>query len=365
MHDNEVLFVLGTRPEIIKLAPVIRSVADSNRLSIRLLHTGQHYDDELSETFFDDLGVPTPDDHLGVGSGTQATQTGDAMQGIEQVLLDRDPSFVVAVGDTNAVLSAALAAAKLDPLFAHVEAGIRSFDTSMPEEINRVVADHVADLAFAPTETAVDHLSTESVAADIHFVGNTVVDACIEHVSIADQRSTIRKDLDVNNRSYAVATIHRARNTDDKARLQTIVEALDEQPFPVVFPVHPRTGAALEEIEFEPTNSLQFVDPLGYLDFLDLLSGATVAITDSGGVQEEASILEIPCLTVRPNTERPETVGAGVNRLLEPQELSDWIEAVSTDPDLQGEMTGATYLYGDGTAGDQIVSILEEVVEPS
>ncbi|GAB3687893.1 UDP-N-acetylglucosamine 2-epimerase (non-hydrolyzing) [Salinarchaeum chitinilyticum] len=361
--DTEVLFVLGTRPEIIKLAPVLRSMASSDQLSSRLLHTGQHYDDELSDAFFDDLGVPAPDDHLGVGSGTQAEQTGAAMRGVERIVLEREPDVVIAVGDTNAVLSAALAAAKLDPLFAHVEAGIRSFDRSMPEETNRVVADHVADIAFAPTETAVEQLTTESVAADVHIVGNTVVDACIEHVSIAERRSTIREDLSVNDRPYAVATIHRPRNTDDRARLQTIVEALDEQPFPVVFPVHPRTGAALEEIEFEPTDSLRLVDPLGYLDFLNLLSGATVAITDSGGVQEEASILGVPCLTVRPNTERPETVEAGANRLVEPHELFECLGAVTSDPELHAKMTGATDLYGDGTAGDQIVSILEEVLD--
>jgi len=359
MSGHEVLVVLGTRPEIVKLAPAIRAMADSNSLDPRVLHTGQHYDEELSSVFFDDLGVPRPDNHLRVGSGTQAQQTAAGLKGVERTIVERAPDAVVAVGDTNAVLSAALATAKIDPPFVHVEAGIRSYDRSMPEEINRVVADHVSDVAFAPTQTAFNQLHEECVVADVHLVGNTIVDACLDHLSIARQKSSILQDIGVNEGEYAVATVHRPRNTDDSGRLRKIARALDEQPMPVVFPTHPRTKAALEALNFKPTKSLRLTEPLGYLDFLRLLAESAVAVTDSGGVQEEASILEIPCLTVRPNTERPETVSAGVNRLIEPGELSESLCDLLTNPDLRESMKGSPDLYGDGTAGSQIALTLE------
>lgn len=361
----DILFILGTRPEIIKLAPVIRTVEDSDRLSMRLVHTGQHYDDELSRVFFENLKLSPPDEWLGVGSGTQAEQTASALRGIEHVLDSTDPSAVAALGDTNAVLSTAIVASKMSPLFAHVEAGIRSFDRSMPEEINRVLADRVADIAFAPTETAVQNLADEGITDSVQLVGNTIVDACLEHRSIAVERSNVLSRLGIEGTEYVVATIHRPRNTDDEQRLQTIVEGLDDQSVPVVFPTHPRTERILNEMKFTSNGSLRLIDPLDYLDFLALLENAVATVTDSGGVQEEASILEVPCLTVRPNTERPETVEAGVNRLVDPVNVKAAVVELLSSRTCRREMTGAPGLYGDGNAAERIISTLETAVGPS
>jgi UDP-N-acetylglucosamine 2-epimerase (non-hydrolysing) len=358
MSDSQrsVLVVVGTRPELIKLAPVLRALEDSETLSGELLHTGQHYDEELSDAFFETLDLPSPTVTLGIGSGSHAEQTAEALVGIEGRLRKTTPDALLAQGDTNAVLSAALAASKLPARFGHVEAGLRSFDRTMPEEINRIVADDVADHLFAPTAVAAGNLADENVAGTVHVTGNTVVDACLEHREIAERESAILDSLGVEADEYAVATIHRPRNTDDPDRLRAIVDALDGTPFPVVCPTHPRTRAALNEHGIEPVTSLRLVDPLDYLDFLKLLSNARVAVTDSGGVQEEAAVLETPCLTVRPNTERPETVDAGVNELVEPDALADRLRAVFASA--ADAMTGAADLYGDGRAGERIVGIL-------
>ncbi|QLD86831.1 UDP-N-acetylglucosamine 2-epimerase (non-hydrolyzing) [Natronomonas halophila] len=358
--SRELLFVLGTRPEIIKLAPVIRATEASEKFSTQLIHTGQHYDDELSDVFFETLSVPKPDEWLGIGSGTQGEQTAEALRGIERAITALSPDAVVALGDTNAVLSAALATSKMDPAFAHIEAGIRSFDRSMPEEVNRVLADRVTDLAFAPTETAVEHLSAEGVTTNVWMVGNTVVDACLEHAPIAEKQSAVLERLGISEDRYAVATIHRPRNTDQQDRLVKIIDALDDQSFPVIFPVHPRTQDALAGIDVNSDGALRFIDPLNYLDFLKLLNSARLVSTDSGGIQEEASILEVPCLTVRPNTERPETIKAGVNELVEPKNLSKRIREIYQNPTIRQEMTGHPHLYGNGNSAEKIVSILEE-----
>lgn len=325
---------------------------------MEILHTGQHYDEELNDVFFEGLNLPQPDEWLGVGSGTQGEQTGKALQGIEKSIERSSPDAVIALGDTNAVLSAAIATSKMSPKFAHLESGIRSFDRSMPEEVNRVLADRVTDFAFAPTETAVDYLQEEGITKNVWMVGNTVVDACFEHAPIAEEKSSILPRLNLEEGEYAVATIHRPRNTDNGDRLRRIIEGLDDQSFPVVLPVHPRTREALNNLDGAPDGALKLTDPLDYLDFLKLLKSARVAVTDSGGVQEEASILEVPCLTVRPNTERPETVEAGVNRLLEPIELETELSYVYQDATVANEMTGHPDLYGDGSAAERIISVL-------
>ncbi|MFC7164559.1 non-hydrolyzing UDP-N-acetylglucosamine 2-epimerase [Halospeciosus flavus] len=359
----EVLFVLGTRPEIVKTAPVLRAVADEPELTPAVVHTGQHYDDELSGDFFRTLGLPEPDEHLSVGSASHAVQTADALADVEEVVRRREPAAVLAQGDTNAVLSAAVATSKLDPVFGHVEAGLRSDDRSMPEEVNRVLADRVADFAFAPTADAAANLDAEGLDERVYVTGNTVVDACLEHRPIAARESDALDRFDLREGEYAVATVHRPRNTDDPDRLRDILEALDTRAFPVVFPVHPRTADAVEAFEFEPSGSLILTDPLDYLDFLDLLATARVVATDSGGVQEEASILSTPCLTVRPNTERPETVAAGVNELVEPGELAEHLDTVYGDDERHDAMCGATDLYGDGDAGERIAEILATEVD--
>jgi UDP-N-acetylglucosamine 2-epimerase (non-hydrolysing) len=314
----------------------------------------------MSGEFFEALNLGFPDDHLGVHSGTQAEQTANGLIAIEQLLEERAPAVVLAQGDTNAVLSTAIAASKLPVAFGHIEAGIRSFDRSMPEEVNRVLADHVAELCFAPTSTAVDNLSAEGIEAGVYQTGNTIVDACLQHRSIADSESDVLTRFDLNPDSYAVTTIHRPINTDDPNRLSTILNGLDSQEFPVIFPCHPRTQAVIEELGFEANGSLHLVEPLGYLDFLKLETNARVIVTDSGGIQEEASILEVPCLTVRPNTERPETIDAGVNRLIEPFQVEEAMETLFVDDNRHQAMQGASQLYGDGSSGERIVEILED-----
>jgi UDP-N-acetylglucosamine 2-epimerase len=354
--SREVLVVVGTRPELVKMAPVVRALDAHESLTPRLLHTGQHYDDALSGDFFATLGLPDPATNLEVGSGSQSDQTAAGLVGIDDELATRDLAAVLAQGDTNAVLSAALATSKRDVPFGHVEAGIRSFDRSMPEEVNRVLADHVADWCFAPTETAAGNLADAGIESGVHVVGNTVVDACLAHREVARRESSVLEALDLVPGEFALATIHRAGNTDDAVRLQAIVEALGGRAFPVVLPAHPRTVTALEHADLRPTGSLRVVDPLSYLDFLRALDAARVVVTDSGGVQEEASVLETPCLTVRPNTERPETVDAGVNELVDPGSLGGRLEAVYHHE--YASMTGASTLYGDGDSAARIVEVL-------
>ena len=359
---HEVVAVVGTRPEIIKMAPVVRALEARDGLEMRLVHSGQHYDDELSGTFFETLSLPAPDARLDVGSGDHHTQTADALAALGDLLDARRPDAVLAQGDTNPVLAAALATSKHDARFGHVEAGIRSFDRSMPEEVNRVLADRVSDWLFAPTETAVENLAAEGIEEGVVQTGNTVVDACLRHRDIAAERSTALERFGLSPGNYVLATIHRPRNTDHEGRLQTIVAALDAVERPVVLPAHPRVRTAMDRLDCTWGDSLSVVDPVDYLDFLHLLSAARFVVTDSGGVQEEASILEVPCLTVRPNTERPETVAAGVNELVAPAELSARMGDLERG-DRLAAMVGAPDLYGDGRAGERIVEAVARRLE--
>lgn len=361
--ETDVLAVVGTRPEFIKIAPLFEASERWPDLEISLVHTGQHYDGELSATFFETLGLPEPDVHLGVGSGSHADQTGEALQQIGDLIETVEPAVVTAVGDTNAVLSAALAASKTPPAFAHIEAGIRSYDRTMPEEVNRVLADHVSDALYAPTDVAAENLSEEGIDENVVVSGNPVVDSCRRYISTAESKSDVLSRLGLGANEFVVATIHRPRNTDDHDRLHRIASALDSSDLPVVFPAHPRTRAAIDSsIEVDGSGSLLVVDALGYLDFLKLLANARVVVTDSGGIQEEAAVLEVPCLTVRPNTERPETVAADVNELVEPESLGDQLDAVVRDAAVRDSMTGAPDLFGDGNAGERIVRHLAEHV---
>jgi len=358
-----VLAVVGTRPELVKMAPVLRALDSQPATEPRLLHTGQHYDAELSGEFFDVLGLPEPAVNLDVGSTGGAQQTADGLVGIDADIAQREPAAVLTLGDTNAVLAATLAGAKRDTLVGHIEAGLRSYDRTMPEEVNRVVADHLSELLFAPTESAVANLAGEGIEVGVTQTGNTVVDACLDHAPVAREQSDARSRFGVESDGYALATIHRPHNTEAPDRLRAILGALDGAPIPVVLPAHPRTETTIEALGVEPDGSLRLAEPQGYLDFLALLDGAHVVVTDSGGVQEEASVLETPCLTVRPNTERPETVEAGVNELVEPSNLATRLRALATDADARAAMTGHPDLYGDGQAGERIVDALVETLE--
>ena len=312
----KVLSVVGARPQFVKCAPVSRELRKVHEEV--LVHTGQHYDYALSEVFFRDLGIPAPDYHLEIGSGSHGVQTGRMLAAIEDVLVKEEPGIVLVYGDTNSTLAGALAAAKMHVPVAHVEAGLRSFDRRMPEEVNRVLTDHCSDLLFCPTATAVANLAAEGVTAGVHLTGDVMVDALQQNLPLAKERSTAFIDLGLWPKEYFLATVHRASNTDDPAALRAIMEAFSRLDAPVVFPVHPRTRKFLLGyglLAAMPEN-IRITEPLGYLDMLRLMAHAKKILTDSGGVQKEAYMLGVPCITLRENTEWVETVEAGWNVLV-------------------------------------------------
>lgn len=350
--------VLGTRPEILKLTPVIRA-CQRRDVPFSLIHTGQHYSDEMDAVFFDVLGLPAPTHNLDVGSGSHAQQTARMLLELEPLLLDGEFDVVVVQGDTNTVLAGALAASKLDVELAHVEAGLRSFDRQMPEEVNRRLTDHVSDYLFAPTAASKQNLRDEGLPDErIYVTGNTIVDTVLQNRRLAADRSTVLDDLDVRDREFVLLTAHRAENVDDPERFAGILEGVArfaaERNAVAVYPIHPRARKQLAAFDIAVPDEIRLIDPLGYLDFLALEDAASLVFTDSGGVQEEACILGTPCVTVRDTTERPETVENGANVLagVDPDDIvAAARRMVRAVPDW--EMP-----FGDGTAGEQIVSIL-------
>ncbi len=316
-----VLSVVGARPNFMKLAPVDRELVRRGVEHV-IVHTGQHYDPGMSDAFFEQLWIPAPDHDLGVGSGSHAQQTAAVMQRLEPVVVEVQPDLVLTYGDVNSTLAAALVAAKLQMRVGHVEAGLRSRDWTMPEEINRVVTDRLSDLLFLPSRDAAANLEAEGIPADrMHFVGNVMIDTlcwALPQALLLDAPAR----FDVEGRPYAVVTLHRPANVDDPAVLRELLEALARlaDRVPVLFPVHPRTRARILELRRPPTDrGLRLIEPVGYLDMLSLVANAGLVVTDSGGLQEETSFLGVPCLTVRPNTERPITCTHGTNRLVQPQ----------------------------------------------
>ena len=351
--------VLGTRPEIIKLSPLLRECGRRGLL-FSVIHTGQHYSYQMDRVFFEDLGLPGPQVALDVGSGPHGEQTGKILAGVERALQEPRPDVVLVQGDTNTVLGGALAAAKLHIPVGHVEAGLRSFDRQMPEEINRIVADHVGDLLFAPTRTAEGFLRREGIPGEKIFVtGNTIVDAVMQNLEIARKREEVLDRLGVEGGKFVLVTAHRAENVDDRGRLGGILAGLAavgrETGMPVIFPVHPRTEKMMRAFGLEAPG-LCLVEPLGYLEFLLLESRALILITDSGGIQEEGCILGVPCVTLRENTERPETLEAGSNVLAgtDPRTILD----CALDMIRRGR--GWENPFGDGNAAKKILDILEE-----
>lgn len=317
-----VLSVVGARPNFMKLAPLARALTERGGVRHVIVHTGQHYDPEMSDAFFQELGIPAPDANLGVGSGSHAQQTAAIMQRFEPVLLDARPDVVLVYGDVNSTVAAALVAAKLGVPVGHVEAGLRSRDWSMPEEVNRVVTDRISDLLFAPSPDAVDNLRAEGVASDrIHFVGNIMIDSLAALLPVARARNGARHRK--SNGPYAVVTLHRPANVDNEGTLAELLGALGDlaREGEVVFPVHPRTRERVRTLGWTPPRDarLTLLEPVPYLEMLSLVSGSELVITDSGGLQEETSYLGIPCVTVRPSTERPITCTQGTNRLVAPR----------------------------------------------
>ncbi len=312
----KIVSVVGARPQFIKCAPVSRELRKEYHEI--LVHTGQHYDYGMSDVFFEELHIPRPDYHLEIGSATHGKQTGEMLARIEEVLLKEEPVLVLVYGDTNSTLAGALAAAKLRIPVVHVEAGLRSFDRSMPEEINRVLTDHISDILFCPTETAVENLKREGVTEGVFLVGDVMVDALMFNRTISEESSRILDDLYLNRGHYLVATVHRPGNTDVRENLTAIMKALGESGRTIVFPMHPRTRKLLQQFGLwdRIPGNIHVTDPLGYLDMIRLMSDAEKILTDSGGIQKEAYLLGVPCITLRENTEWVETVEDGWNVLV-------------------------------------------------
>jgi UDP-N-acetylglucosamine 2-epimerase (non-hydrolysing) len=354
-----VVHVAGARPNFPKAAPVIRALADRG-VSQRLVHTGQHYDESMSQVFFRQLGLPEPDVNLGVGSGTHGRQTAAIMSGLEELFEQWRPALVVVYGDVNSTLAAALVAAKLQILVAHVEAGLRSFDMTMPEEINRIVTDRLSELLFATSADAVAHLGNEGVApSKIHLVGNPMIDTLLANMDKLDPAAA-RTDWRLPNR-YLMATLHRPANVDDPADAAELVKAVHAvaDQVEIVLPLHPRGRAQLDRAGLFGHTNLRVIEPLSYVDFLALVRGAAAVVTDSGGVQEETTILGVPCLTLRPNTERPVTITHGTNRLVSRTALPEAVAAclASGRPD-----SWPVPPLWDGKAGARIGKVIGDAV---
>ncbi|MDH7592738.1 MAG: UDP-N-acetylglucosamine 2-epimerase (non-hydrolyzing) [Methanomicrobiales archaeon] len=327
----KIVSIVGARPQFIKCAPLSQELR--KRHEEILVHTGQHYDPEMSGLFFEELRIPHPAYNLGVGSGTHGWQTGEMLKRVEGVLLQEEPEMVIVYGDTNSTLAGALAAAKLHVPIAHVEAGLRSFDRRMPEEINRVLTDHLSALLLCPTETALLNLKREGITEGVHLSGDVMVDALLQHHRHALEQARILERLGLHEREYLVLTLHRPSNTDSRDRLLGILRAIGDAKRKVVFPVHPRTAVRMKE--YGPSEKLRgeiiTTAPLGYLEMLRLLSGAEKCLTDSGGVQKEAYILGIPCITLRDSTEWVETLADGWN-VLAGTDRARILEAIAAPP---------------------------------
>ncbi|MFQ5900059.1 MAG: non-hydrolyzing UDP-N-acetylglucosamine 2-epimerase [Thermodesulfobacteriota bacterium] len=370
----KIINVAGARPNFMKIAPIVAEMDKyPEGIEHLLVHTGQHYDKVMSRSFFEDLEIPRPDIDLGVGSGTHAEQTALVMTRFEKVLLGERPDLVLVVGDVNSTLACSVTAAKLCIPVAHVEAGLRSFDRAMPEEINRIVTDSISDYLFTTCEDADENLKKEGVSEEkIFFVGNVMIDTLLKHREKA-KSSRILEELDLNGRPYILLTLHRPSNVDDRKTFLRIVEALKilSRDCPVIFPAHPRTRKQIELFnlreEFQDINSqvpydgICLMEPVGYLDFLYLMDKASLILTDSGGIQEESTILSVPCLTIRENTERPITIKKGTNILVgtDPGKIIDeGLTALLNGSDVSGMIPE----LWDGKASERVVSILQEVL---
>jgi UDP-N-acetylglucosamine 2-epimerase (non-hydrolysing) len=364
MTDTEAAFVLGTRPEIIKMAPVIKECRKRDHEPM-IIHTGQHYSERLDAVFFRQLELPPPTHNLHVGSESHGEQTGEMLAGIESLLLEEEPDVVFVQGDTNSALAGALAASKLDPAVAHIEAGLRSFDREMPEETNRVLIDHVSEYLFPPTTESARLLRREGIDEDnITVTGNTIVDAVTTYSDLATERTSVLDDLELDAGEFCLLTAHRAENVDDRDRFEALLGGVDRfatrTGMPVVYPVHPRAENRIEEFDLAVPDSIRLIDPQEFFDFLRLEAAADLVFTDSGGVQEETCVLGTPCVTLRYNTERPETVFVGANCVagVTPPDI---VAAAERMRPKSGDWDSP---FGDGRAGERVVDAVD-VEEPA
>ena len=353
----KILTVIGARPQFIKAAPVSKALRAAGHQEF-MVHTGQHYDPKMSQIFFDEMGIPAPNVNLEVGSGNHGWQTGKMLIGIEKFLLEERPGYVLVYGDTNSTLAGSLAAVKLHVPIAHVEAGLRSFNRQMPEEHNRVLSDHIADLLFCPTQGAVENLKKENIIQGVHNVGDVMYDAVMQFSEISKARSTVLSRLGIHPKEYLLATVHRPANTDNPEHLKAIFDAFRKLDEMIIFPVHPRTRSKIAELiddieKFAP--KLKLIEPVGYLDILSLEKNARMILTDSGGIQKEAYWLGVPCITLREETEWVETVNAGWNNVVGARKeaicsaVANWITPEDTPN-----------FYGNGRAAENIAYILGE-----
>jgi UDP-N-acetylglucosamine 2-epimerase (non-hydrolysing) len=356
----KIAIILGTRPEIIKMSPIVRE-CQKRRLQYFIIHTNQHYSFNLDRIFFKELNLPLPKYNLKVGSGTHGEQTGKMLIRIEEVLLKEKPDIVLVEGDTNTVLAGALSAVKIHIRVGHIEAGLRSYSEEMPEEINRVLVDHCSNLLFAPTKIAKDILIKEEIPKEKIFItGNTIVDAVSENLKIAQKKSKILKKLKINKNQYFLVTVHRQENVDNKKRLKNILKGLESVSknlkFPVIYPIHPRTLKMIKIFNLKIPQNIKIIEPIGFLDFLKLEANALLVLTDSGGVQEETCILKVPCVTLRDNTERPETLKVRSNILADsnPQKI---VKSVEKMLNLKRKWKNP---FGDGKSGRKILNIIQK-----
>ncbi len=356
----KIVTVVGARPHFIKMAPVSMELT-KNKIEEIVIHTGQHYDYEMNEIFFDQLNIPEPNYYLKVGSGTHGYQTGEMLKKVEEVLIKEAPDMVLVYGDTNSTLAGSLAASKLHIKIGHIEAGVRSFDKRMPEEINRILTDHVSDLLFAPTETAVINLYNEGLEKGVHFTGDVMYDSFLDNIKIADEKSDILKTLGITPKEYLLATVHRAENMD-RDKLENILDAFIESGEQIVFPAHPNTVKNLKSYllydRLQAHSLVLLIKPVGYLDMLILEKNAKKVLTDSGGIQKEAYFLKVPCITLRDNTEWVESIHDGWNILVgaEKERISRAIRKFEPNRETYSSK------FGDGNANKKIVKIMRTAI---
>lgn len=348
--------VVGARPQFIKAAVVSRALRKQYNIEEKIIHTGQHYDKTMSAVFFDELDIPKPHYNLGIGGGSHGQNTGRMIEKIESVLLKDVPDHLLVYGDTDSTLAGALAAAKLNIPVIHVEAGLRSYNRQMPEEINRVLTDHIAKLLLAPTEIAVNNLASEGISGEgVHLVGDVMFDAALFYTGVAVTKSKILSKLAIQPQNYILATIHRQENTDDRKRLAAIVQGLAGSDLPIILPLHPRTAACLSKFDLLLPSTVLAIEPVGYLDMVMLEKHASLIVTDSGGIQKEAFFHKIPCVTLRNETEWVELTKSGWNSVVKPDNHKDIQTAINSNIGKSGENVA---LYGNGNSSTQIAKII-------
>jgi len=349
---KKIISIIGARPQFIKSASLSKQLRKN--FNEVIVHTGQHYDQNMSPVFFEELSIPKPDYNLGIGSGKHGEQTGKVIIELEKVLLKERPNLVLVYGDTNSTLAGSLSASKLNIKVGHIEAGLRSYNREMPEEINRLISDHLSDLLFCPTETAVKNLKKEGITKGVHNVGDVMYDSLLVNRKVANQKSRILRFLNLKPKTYNYATVHRAENTDKRENLKNIIEAFGTSEELIVFPIHPRTKKMINEFKLDTPDNVKMIDPVGYLDNIVLMEGAKKILTDSGGVQKEAYLLKIPCITLRSETEWVETVDDGWNILVG----VDSVRIVKAVKEFNPKGRTNDY-YGVGQTSSRIVDVIE------